>query len=200
MQSIPLHRGDRAKGRHGAREGLMWCDDTYQTSHSSVLSTLWDTGIHWNGCKLLHSGIYSSASSLVHTCHYGRLTTENRKLYCIVWHTKGWKHVIKPLYIYYFSKTKYRDKLKWCSTHPSHSGSQTSRWRRSSRKGLVGRSEAPCSSARSHMTAGSFGQTFLLCRLQAIRERQIHKCVYLNSLSFAVSCLNLLCRTPQRTV
>ena len=83
--------------------------------------------------------------------------------------------------------------------HRSHSGSRTSRWRRSSRKGLVGRSEAPCSLAQSHMTPGSYGQTFLLCRLQTIRERQIHKCVYLNSFSFAVSCLNLPCKTSQRT-
>lgn len=68
--------------------------------------------------------------------------------------------------------------VRWSSTHPSHSGSQTSRWRRSSRKGLVGRNEVPCTLAQSHMTAGSFGQTFLLCMLQVKREQQIHKYLF----------------------
>lgn len=49
---------------------------------------------------------------------------------------------------------------------PSRSGSRTSRWRRSIRRGPVGRSEAPCSSGQRRTTAGSFGQTFRLCRLQ----------------------------------
>lgn len=89
MPSIPFHRGCGADGINGAKEGLIWKWGRYLISHSSVLSTLWDTGSRWNGCKLLHSGICSSTCSLVHTCHYGRLTTENRKLWCIVWQTKG---------------------------------------------------------------------------------------------------------------
>lgn len=51
-------------------------------------------------------------------------------------------------------------------TYGFHSVCQTSRWRRSSRRGLGGKNEALCSSGRSHMIVGSFGQTFLLCRLQ----------------------------------
>lgn len=119
--------------------------ETYLISHSFVLSTRWDMCIHWNACKLHHSGICSAACSPVHTCHEDRLT-------------KGREN-----------RDGQADKRKWedsFHTYVSHSVSHTSRWRRSSRRGLVGKNEAPCSSGRSHMIAGSFCQTFLLCRLQ----------------------------------
>lgn len=126
----------------------------YLTSHSFDLSTLWDTGIHWNGCKRHHSGIDSLACSLVRTCRFDRLTTENRK--CQI---KGEEICDET-----FGKYK---KENWYHTHASHNASQTNHWRRSSRRDLVGRSEAPCNSCLSDMIAGSFGQTFLLCRLKA---------------------------------
>lgn len=70
------------------------------------------------------------------------------------------------------NKTRRR---RWCGTNLFHSGSQTSRWRRSNRRGPVGRSEAPCSSGRCCMIAGSFGQTFLLGMLHTMTERKIKK-------------------------
>lgn len=83
----------------------------------------------------------------------------------------------------------------WFSTNLSHSGSQTSHWHRNSHTGLAGRSEAPCSSTLSHMTAGSFGQTSLLCMLRAIRE--VYRCVYLDysSISWEYDRKRYLCLT-----
>lgn len=129
---------------------LLW---SYLISHSFVLSILLDTRIHWNGCKLPHSDIYSSACSLVHTCHLGRLT--KGKEICEVQCDKQ-------------IKKKKKGDIRCCSSHTymSHSVSQTSRWHRSNRRGLVGKNEAPCSSGQSHTIVGSFCQTFHLCRLQ----------------------------------
>lgn len=78
---------------------------------------------------------------------------------------------------------------RWCGTNPFHSGSQTSRWHRSNRRGPAGRSEAPCSSGGCRMIAGSFGQTFLLGMLHTMTERKRIK--YLFRLPLESGCIIL---------
>lgn len=92
----------------------------------------------WHLQLSLQSGPYMSL---------GQADKRKRNLWCVRWQTQRKGEDIFHTYVF-------------------HSVCQTSRWRRSSRRGLGGKNEALCSSGRSHMIVGSFGQTFLLCRLQ----------------------------------
>lgn len=64
-----------------------------------------------------------------------------------------------------------------CHTYVSHSESQTSRWRRSSHRGLAGKNETLCSPGQSYMIVGSFCQTFLLRRLQTAEKAYSQMCL-----------------------